>query len=218
MASAVKKDLRVASHVDGLIIDTGLTELSDADKINAITFHFGKIMETLGLDLEDDSLKGTPARVAKMYVREIFSGLDPKAFPAISLFKNTYQYKEMLVERDIQVYSYCEHHFVPFIGKAHVAYFPFEKVIGLSKLNRIVKYFATRPQVQERLTMDVANCLKQILQTEDVAVVIEAKHFCVAARGVEDSDSVTVTSHLGGKFKIQENKDSFYAAIRSVDC
>jgi GTP cyclohydrolase I len=214
MRNAANKELSISSHLNGLTVNTDSTELSEAEKINAITFHFRKIMETLGLDLEDDSLKDTPARVAKMYVSEIFSGLDPNAFPAISLFNNTYQYKEMLIEKDIQVYSYCEHHFIPFVGKAHVAYFPSGKVIGLSKLNRVVKYFSRRPQVQERLTMDVANCLKEILQTEDIAVVIEAKHFCVAARGVEDSNSATVTSQLGGKFNLQENKASFYAALR----
>jgi GTP cyclohydrolase I len=211
--NAVNKEI-VIDRLNALSIEEGSTELSDAEKINAITYHFKKIMETLGLDLEDDSLKETPTRVAKMYVKEIFSGLDPNAFPAISLFKNTYQYTEMLLEKDIQVYSCCEHHFIPFVGKAHVAYFPGEKVIGLSKLNRIVKYFARRPQVQERLTMDIANSLKRILQTEDIAVVIEAKHFCVAARGVEDSNSSTSTSHFGGKFNTGENKAMFYKALR----
>ena len=212
MGTAVKKQPTVAGHPNVLTVDGGLT--SETDKIHAIAFHFRKIMETLGLDLEDDSLKGTPARIAKMYVSEIFSGLDRNAFPVISLFKNAYQYREMLIERDIQVYSYCEHHFAPFVGKAHVAYFPAERVIGLSKLNRIVKYFASRPQVQERLTTDIAKCLKEILETEDIAIVIEARHFCVAARGVEDSASATVTSHLGGKFSLQENRTSFYAALR----
>jgi GTP cyclohydrolase I len=211
--NAVNKEI-VIDRLNTLSVEEGAIELSDAEKITAITYHFKKIMETLGLDLEDDSLKETPKRVAKMYVKEIFSGLDPNAFPAISLFKNTYQYSEMLLEKDIQVYSCCEHHFIPFVGKAHVAYFPGEKVIGLSKLNRIVKYFARRPQVQERLTMDIANSLKRILQTEDIAVVIEAKHFCVAARGVEDSNSSTSTSHFGGKFNTGENKATFYKALR----
>jgi GTP cyclohydrolase IA len=215
MRNAVNRQLEISTHLDGLTVDTDLSELSEREKINAISFHFKKIMETLGLDLEDDSLKGTPLRVAKMYVSEAFSGLDPNAFPAISLFDNNYEYHEMLLEKDIQVYSYCEHHFVPFVGKAHVAYFPSGKVIGLSKLNRIVKYFSKRPQVQERLTMDIANALKKILQTEDIAVVIEAKHFCVASRGVEDSHSATVTTHFGGKFSLEENKGSFYAALKS---
>jgi GTP cyclohydrolase I len=210
----VKKEVISDDFTDTLILEKGSDELSEKDKIESITYHFRKIMEALGLDLADDSLKGTPSRVAKMYVKEIFSGLDKNAFPSISLFDNTYQYSEMLIEKDIQVYSCCEHHFIPFVGKAHVAYFPADKVIGLSKLNRVVKYFARRPQVQERLTMDIANSLKKILQTEDIAVVIEAKHFCVAARGVEDSNSATVTSHLGGKFKSLENKTLFYNALK----
>lgn len=212
MKNAVTKT-PVVDMLNTLSVEQGTGELTDTDKIDAITYHFQKIMETLGLDLDDDSLKDTPSRVAKMYVKEIFSGLDPEAFPAISLFENKYQYTEMLLEKDIQVYSCCEHHFIPFVGKAHVAYFPGKKVIGLSKLNRIVKYFSRRPQVQERLTMDIANCLKQTLQTEDVAVVIDAKHYCVAARGVEDSNSATVTSHFGGRFNTQENKAMFYNAI-----
>jgi GTP cyclohydrolase IA len=171
-------------------------------------------METLQLDLNDDSLKDTPLRVAKMYVNEMFIGLNPDAFPPVSLFENKYHYNEMLIEKDIQLYSCCEHHFVPFIGKAHVAYFPNEKVIGLSKLNRIVKYFSRRPQVQERLTMDIATSLKQILLTDDVAVYIEAKHLCVAARGVEDTNSATVTTHLSGRFNESDNKKAFYAALK----
>jgi GTP cyclohydrolase I len=213
MKNALAKEV-IIDRVNTLSLEDDTTELSEQEKINAISYHFGKIMETLGLDLDDNSLKDTPTRVAKMYVKEIFEGLDPKAFPSISLFENKYQYTEMLLEKDIQVYSCCEHHFIPFVGKAHVAYFPGDKVIGLSKLNRIVKYFARRPQVQERLTMDIANSLKEILQTEDVAVVIEAKHYCVAARGVEDSNSSTVTSHLGGKFNTAENKAQFFDALR----
>jgi GTP cyclohydrolase IA len=212
MKNAASKDILI-DRLSTLSVEADTMELSEREKINAIAYHFGKIMETLGLDLDDDSLQDTPSRVAKMYVKEIFAGLDPKAFPAISLFENKYQYTEMLIEKDIQVYSCCEHHFIPFVGKAHVAYFPGEKVIGLSKLNRIVKYFARRPQVQERLTMDIANCLKEILETEDVAVVIEAKHFCVAARGVEDSCSSTSTSHFGGKFNTGESKAQFYQAL-----
>jgi GTP cyclohydrolase IA len=214
MTNTVTKRLVPSAQIEGLRFDTELHELSQRDKIDAITFHFQKIMEALGLDLDDDSLKDTPARVAKMYVTEAFSGLDPTLFPAISVFDNTYQYREMLIEKDIQVYSYCEHHFVPFVGHAHVAYFPDNKVIGLSKLNRILKYFSRRPQVQERLTMDVANALKKVLETEDIAVMIEAKHFCVASRGVEDSASATVTSHFGGKFSLQENRKGFYAAVK----
>ena len=210
MRNAANRKCSISNQVQELSLDTDLDDLSESDKVDAITFHFRKIMEALGLDLEDDSLRHTPLRVAKMYVKEIFSGLGRNNFPAISVFDNTYQYNEMLIERDINVYSFCEHHFIPFVGKAHVAYFPSDKVIGLSKLNRVVKHFSRRPQVQERLTMDVANSLKEILQTEDIAVMIEARHFCVAARGVEDSNSVTVTGHFGGKFTLEENKRSFY--------
>ena len=214
MRNGANRKLLISGRVEELSTDTDLNDLSESDKIKTVTFHFRKIMEALGLDLEDDSLRDTPSRVAKMYVKEIFSGLEPNNFPAISVFDNTYRYNEMLIERDIPVYSCCEHHFVPFVGKAHVAYFPSDKVIGLSKLNRVVKYFSRRPQVQERLTIDVANSLKEILRTEDIAVMIEAKHFCVAGRGVEDSNSATVTSHFGGKFTLQENKRSFYDSLK----
>ncbi|HEX5169598.1 MAG TPA: GTP cyclohydrolase I FolE [Cyclobacteriaceae bacterium] len=214
MTNTANRTFQISHQVHELSLDTDVSNLSESDKINTIAFHFRKIMEVLGLDLEDDSLRDTPSRVAKMYVREIFSGLEPNNFPGISVFDNTYGYKEMLIERDIQVYSYCEHHFVPIVGKAHVAYFPSNKVIGLSKLNRVVKYFSRRPQVQERLTMDIANAMKEILQTEDIAVVIEAKHFCVAARGIEDPKSTTVTTHFGGQFALQENKSAFYAHLK----
>jgi GTP cyclohydrolase I len=157
-------------------------------------------MQTLGLDLTDDSLRGTPDRVAKMYVEEIFSGLNPKNKPKVALFDNKYQYNQMLVEKDILFYSNCEHHFVPIIGKAHVAYIPNGKVVGLSKLNRIVKYFASRPQVQERLTMQIGKELEQTLGTENIAVIIDAKHLCVSSRGIKDESSATVTSYFNGKF------------------
>jgi GTP cyclohydrolase I len=184
-------------------------ELSDVEKIAKIEQHFREIMETLGLDLTDDSLKGTPRRVAKMYVKEIFSGLNPKNKPKATLFENKYKYNEMLVEKDISFYSNCEHHFVPIFGKAHVAYISSGKVIGLSKLNRIVQYFAKRPQVQERLTVQIGKELQQILQTEDVAVVMDAKHLCVASRGIQDDTSTTVTSFYGGKFKEEATKKEF---------
>ena len=161
-------------------------------------------MDVLGLDLNDDSLKGTPNRVAKMYIDEIFSGLNPANKPKIALFENKYQYNQMLVEKNISFYSNCEHHFVPIIGKAHVAYISSGKVIGLSKLNRIVQYFAKRPQVQERLTNQIANELKLILNTEDVAVIIDAKHLCVSSRGIKDDASATITSHYGGKFNTHQ--------------
>lgn len=178
-------------------------EISDAEKKEKIEFHFKEIMTVLGLDLTDDSLKGTPKRVAKMYVEEIFSGLNPENMPKISLFDNKYQYNQMLVEKNITFYSNCEHHFVPIFGKAHVSYISSGKVIGLSKLNRIVQYFASRPQVQERLTNQIANKLKTILNTEDVAVIIDAKHLCVSSRGIKDETSTTITSYYGGVFKTQ---------------
>ncbi|MFN4144710.1 MAG: GTP cyclohydrolase I FolE [Runella sp.] len=184
-------------------------EMSDTEKIAKIEYHFRHIMETLGLDLTDDSLKGTPHRVAKMYVKEIFSGLNPDHKPKATLFDNKYQYNQMLIEKDISFYSNCEHHFVPIFGKAHVAYISSGKVIGLSKLNRIVQYFAKRPQVQERLTVQIAKELQQILQTEDVAVIIDAKHLCVASRGVKDDTSTTITSFYGGKFQEEATKNEF---------
>lgn len=184
-------------------------ELSDDLKIDRIEEHFREIMTILGLDLTDDSLKGTPRRVAKMYVNETFKGLNPANKPSTTLFDNKYQYNQMLVERDITVQSYCEHHFVPIIGKAHVAYISSGKVIGLSKLNRIVQYFAKRPQVQERLTMQIADELKRALQTDDVAVVIDAAHLCVSTRGVNDTASSTLTAAYSGKFEEEATKQEF---------
>jgi GTP cyclohydrolase I len=175
-------------------------DLEDNQKIDLIETHFREIMNILGLDLTDDSLKGSPRRVAKMYVKETFSGLNPANKPSATLFENKFQYNQMLVEKDITVHSYCEHHFVPIIGKAHVAYISSGKVIGLSKLNRIVQFFAKRPQVQERLTMQIANELRQVLETDDVAVIIDAKHLCVSTRGVNDVDSSTITAAYSGKF------------------
>ena len=175
-------------------------KLSDAEKKQRIALLFEEIMDVMGLDLTDDSLKGTPDRVAKMYIDEIFSGLNPANKPKIALFDNKYQYNQMLVEKNISFYSNCEHHFVPIIGKAHVAYISSGKVIGLSKLNRIVQYYAKRPQVQERLTNQIAEELKHVLGTEDVAVIIDAKHLCVSSRGIKDETSATVTSYYGGKF------------------
>ena len=161
-------------------------------------------MNVMGLDLTDDSLKGTPERVAKMYIDEIFSGLNPANKPKIALFDNKYQYNQMLVEKNITFYSNCEHHFVPIIGKAHVAYISSGKVIGLSKLNRVVQYYAKRPQVQERLTNQIAEELKSALQTENIAVIIDAKHLCVSSRGIKDETSSTVTSYFGGAFNTAE--------------
>jgi len=194
-------------------VDTPMREdafvKTDEEKMSEIEQHFRSIMEILGLDLSDDSLKGTPRRVAKMYVKEIFQGLNPANKPAIALFENKYKYNEMLVEKNISFYSNCEHHFVPIIGKAHVAYISNGKVIGLSKLNRLVEYFAKRPQVQERLTMQIGKELQKDLGTEDVAIVIDAKHLCVASRGVEDDTSSTITAFYGGKFKEEKVKEEF---------
>lgn len=179
-------------------------KMSDEEKKKKIAYHFAEIMETLGLDLTDDSLKGTPSRVAKMYIEEIYSGLDPKNKPKVALFDNKYQYNQMLIEKNIQFYSNCEHHFVPIIGKAHVAYVSSGKVIGLSKLNRIVQYYAKRPQVQERLTNQIATDLSEVLQTDDIAVIIDAKHLCVSSRGIKDDSSTTITSYYGGVFNSPE--------------
>ena len=187
---------------------------SDTEKKEIIAFHFKKIMETMGLDLTDDSLKGTPERVAKMYIDEIFSGLNPANKPKIALFENKYKYSEMLVEKNISFYSNCEHHFVPIFGKAHVAYISNGKVIGLSKLNRIVQYFSKRPQVQERLTIQIADELKRVLGTEDVAVFIDAKHLCVSSRGIKDDTSSTVTVYYGGAFQNKSTKNEFLKYIQ----
>lgn len=184
-------------------------DMSDEEKIRKIESHFREIMTIMGLDLNDDSLSGTPHRVAKMYVKEVFSGLNPKNRPTAKLFDNKYNYDQMLVEKDITFYSHCEHHFVPIYGKAHVAYFSSGKVIGLSKINRIVQYFSKRPQVQERLTMQIGQEFKRVLQTEDVAVVIDANHMCVASRGVSDTNSKTGTAYFSGKFKDQDVKKEF---------
>jgi GTP cyclohydrolase I len=193
--------------------DTPLREdafaLSDEEKIDRIAVHFAEIMDLLGLDRNDDSLSGTPKRVAKMYVKEIFSGLNPKNFPDIKLFDNKYNYQQMLVEKNILFYSNCEHHFVPIIGKAHVAYISSGKVIGLSKINRIVQHFAKRPQVQERLTVQIAEAMKKVMETEDVAVIIDATHLCVSSRGVKDVNSSTVTSYFSGQFEKEDKRNEF---------
>lgn len=188
-------------------------DLDDDLKIELIQKHFKEIMQILGLDLSDDSLSGTPERVAKMYVKEIFSGLNPKNKPDVKLFENKYKYNQMLVEKDITIYSNCEHHFVPIIGKVHVAYISSGKVIGLSKINRIVRYFAKRPQVQERLTVQIGNELKSMLQTNDVAVIVDAEHLCVSSRGIEDTSSSTVTSFYSGKFEQDETKKEFLSYV-----
>jgi len=197
--------------------DTPLREdafdITDERKIELIEKHFREIMLIMGLDLTDDSLAGTPKRVAKMYVKEIFSGLNPSLKPKPTLFENKYKYGEMLVEKNIQFYSNCEHHFVPIYGLAHVAYISSGKVIGLSKINRIVQYFSKRPQVQERLTVQIVEELKLMLDTQDVAIVMDAKHLCVSSRGVQDTASSTITAHYSGKFKEEKTKDEFLAHI-----
>ena len=199
-------------------IDTPLRKdafnLDDELKIELIEKNFKEIMHILGLDLSDESLKDTPKRVAKMYVKEIFSGLNPDNKPKPTLFENKFNFSEMLVEKNITIYSYCEHHFVPITGKAHIAYFPKNHVIGLSKLNRIAQYYAKRPQVQERLTMQIANDLKETLQTDDVAVIIDADHMCVASRGVNDVNSSTITSSYNGRFLNHETRKEFLSHIR----
>lgn len=176
-------------------------DISDDDKIESIIKDFQNIMETLGLDMTDDSLKGTPHRVAKMFVKEIFGGLNPNRMPKMSTFDNKYKYNQMLVEKDITVYSTCEHHFLPIVGRAHVGYISNGRVIGLSKINRIVDYYAKRPQVQERLTMQIVKSMQEALGTQDVACVIDAKHLCVNSRGIRDIESSTITAELGGCFK-----------------
>lgn len=230
LKTASKKDIMIQEKnaqiieinhkIDGFSIDdsgddhlfTGLQtpmkkdafKISDEEKKQRIALLFEEIMDVMGMDLTDDSLKGTPDRVAKMYIDEIFSGLNPANKPKIALFDNKYQYNQMLVEKNITFFSNCEHHFVPIYGKAHVAYMSSGKVIGLSKLNRIVQYYSKRPQVQERLTNQIAEDLKQILGTEDVAVILDAKHLCVSSRGIKDESSATVTSYYGGKFNTPE--------------
>ena len=200
-------------------IDTPLREdafkLSDAEKISVIEKNVNEILFTLGMDMNDDSLKGTPLRVAKAYVNEIFGGLNPKNMPKGSTFNNKYQYSEMLVEKNISVFSTCEHHLLPIYGKAHVAYFSNNNVIGLSKMNRVVDYFSRRPQVQERLTIQVVNTLQKMLKTDDVACVIDAKHMCVNSRGIRHIDCSTVTGEFGGKFKDQNVKREFLDYIRN---
>jgi GTP cyclohydrolase I len=188
--------------------------LSSEEKIDIIKADVRRILETLGLDLTDDSLKGTPNRVAKMFVNEIFGGLNPDNKPNASTFENKYKYGEMLVEKNITVYSTCEHHLLPIVGKAHVAYISNGTVVGLSKMNRIVDYFAKRPQVQERLTIQIVKELQKVLNTKDVACIIDAKHLCVNSRGIRDVDSSTVTSEFGGKFKDKATRREFLDYIK----
>ena len=188
---------------------------SNFEKIKIIENHFRIILDELGLDLNDDSLKGTAYRVAKMYVNEIFGGLDPRNKPKISLFENKYNYNKMLIEKNINLNTTCEHHFLPIIGIAHVAYVSSGKVIGLSKLNRIVKYYSDRPQVQERLTTQIYNELITVLDTENVMVVIDAKHLCVTSRGIKDDSCSTITEMYGGDFNVYNKRNEFYKLLNS---
>lgn len=210
-------DLMGDDHI-GTSVDTPLRadafKLSDEEKIRQISEKFADIMHILGLDLSDDSLSGTPRRVAKMYVQEIFKGLNPANKPVARTFDNKYGYREMLIEKNINLNSTCEHHFLPIIGRAHVAYMSNGKVIGLSKINRIVEYYAKRPQVQERLSRQIAEDLKVALNTEDVAVIIEAKHLCVSSRGIEDESSSTVTADYHGAFLDPHVRDEFLALLK----
>ena len=190
-------------------------EMSDDEKISIIQKNVNEILMTLGMDMTDDSLKGTPKRVAKAYVKELFGGLNPKNLPTSSTFDNKYQYGEMLVEKNITVFSTCEHHLLPIYGKAHVAYFAQDRVVGLSKMNRIVDYYSRRPQVQERLNIQIVKALQKILKTDDVACIIDAKHMCVNSRGIRHIDCSTVTGEFGGKFKDKLTKREFLDYIRT---
>ena len=207
----------VEAHL-GTSIDTPLRkdafDKTDEEKIEIIAEKFHEIMEVLGLDLTDDSLQGTPLRVAKMYVKEAFAGLNPSNKPEMKLFENKFRYNEMLIEKDIKVHSHCEHHFVPILGKCHVAYIPNGKVVGLSKLNRIVRHYAKRPQVQERLTRQIAEALMEGLHTQHVAVYLEADHMCVKTRGIEDDHSSTITMAFHGDFENEANKRAFLESFK----
>ena len=205
-------DNHISSNIETPLVSNAFQN-SDEQKIEVIQYHFGKIMEELGLDLNDDSLSGSPYRVAKMYVKELFYGLNPKNKPKMSVFENKYGYNKMLVEKNIAVDSCCEHHFLPITGFAHVAYIPKDKVIGLSKLNRVVDYYAHRPQVQERLSVQILKDLQEKLETEDVIVMISAKHLCVSSRGIKDKNSLTTTIEFGGCFENESARQDFFRII-----
>jgi len=205
-------DNHISSSVETPMVSEAFKH-SDDEKIEIIQHHFKKIMEELGLDLKDDSLSGTPYRVAKMYVKELFYGLNPKNKPKMSVFENKYGYNKMLVEKNINIDSSCEHHFLPITGYAHIAYIPKEKVIGLSKINRIVDYYAHRPQVQERLSLQVLRELQDKLGTKDVIVMISAKHLCVSSRGIKDKNSLTTTIEYGGCFENENIRKDFFTIV-----
>lgn len=205
-------DNHIATSVETPLRDDAF-EKSDDEKIKNIQHHFSKIMEELGLDLTDDSLSGTPYRFAKMYVKELFYGLNPKNKPKLSVFENKYGYKKMLVEQNITIDSSCEHHFLPITGEAHIAYIPKQKVIGLSKINRLVDYYSHRPQVQERLSMQILKDLQRTLETNDVIVAISAKHLCVSSRGIKDKNSFTTTIEYGGCFEDETIRNEFLKIV-----
>jgi len=196
-------------------VRTDANQMPDEEKMKRIEEKMKDVLDILGLDLNDDSLSGTPRRVAKMYVMEIFKGLNPDNMPKLSSFENKYKYGEMLVEKDISVFSTCEHHFLPIIGKAHVAYISNGRVLGLSKINRIVDYFARRPQVQERLTVQIVKAMQEALGTEDVACIVDAKHMCLVSRGIKDITSSTLTAEYAGKFKDPEVRKEFLRYINT---
>ena len=208
-------DNHVSYSVDTPLLPNAFDK-SDEEKITVIQHHFAAIMEELGMDLTDDSLSGTPFRFAKMYVKELFYGLNPKNKPKLSVFENKYQYKKMLVEHNITIDSSCEHHFLPITGHAHIAYVPNKKVIGLSKINRLVDYFSHRPQVQERLSLQILKELQKVLETEDVMVIITAKHLCVSSRGIKDKSSFTTTTEYSGCFNKEDERNNFFKIIQSA--
>jgi len=208
-------DDHISSNVETPMLPNAF-EKSDDDKIKNIQHHFAAIMEELGLDLSDDSLSGTPYRFAKMYVKELFYGLNPKNKPKVSVFENKYKYKKMLVEHNITIDSSCEHHFLPITGHAHIAYIPNKKVIGLSKINRLVDYFSHRPQVQERLSLQILKELQEALDTKDVIVMICAKHLCVSSRGIKDKSSFTTTIEYGGCFNDEQERSNFFKIIEGA--
>ncbi len=209
-------DAHISSNTETPLRDDAF-EKSDDEKIKNIQYHFSEIMNELGLDLTDDSLSGTPYRVAKMYVKELFYGLNPKNRPKTSTFENKYKYQKILVEQNITIDSSCEHHFLPIVGTAHVGYIPKDSVIGLSKINRLVDYYAHRPQVQERLCLQILEDLQQTLQTEDVIVVVNAKHMCVSSRGIKDKGSFTTTIEFGGQFLEPSLRNEFFGIINKSD-
>ncbi|MDC2982112.1 GTP cyclohydrolase I FolE [Bacteroidota bacterium] len=206
-------DNHISSNVDTPLLQSAFDK-TDEEKISKIQDHFSSIMEELGLDLSDDSLSGTPYRFAKMYVKELFYGLNPKNRPKLSTFENKYGYNKMLIEQNINIDSSCEHHFLPIVGQAHIGYIPNEKVIGLSKINRLVDYYAHRPQVQERLCIQILKDLQETLEIEDVIIVINAKHMCVSSRGIKDKSSFTTTIEYGGRFKEKEFRNSFFDSLK----